>query len=375
MNILIITPDYPDKKRSVYTFVKQVAEQFVIQGHNCCVLAPYSITKNKSFYKKVIVEDVQGVGLITVLRPNHISLSNLSLCGFSPSTFFRNWAIKRALKKVPFNIDVVYAHFWRSGIEIYPFAKSKGLPLFVASGESQIPQGDINPRFSDFYDYVSGVICVSTKNMEESIGNGMATKEKCIVLPNAVNNHLFRLKDRALCRKQLNLPQDIFIVAFCGAFIHRKGVGVLSRALDSIDDKPVYSLFIGRPLEELPTCKNILSKGPISHNEIPTYLNAADIFVLPTLKEGCCNAIIEAMACGLPVVSSDRSFNWDVLNSNNSILVDPEDSKQVADSIIKLRDNIEYRMGLSEGALIMAKELTIEKRVNRIIDFIRSKIY
>lgn len=369
MNILIVTQDYPDAKRSVYTFVKELVDQFALMGHCCCVIAPYSITQNKAFYKYRKKE-----GNVIVLRPNHLSLSNWSFFGFRPSLFFRKRALNKALNDLPFVPDVIYAHFWRSGREIYPYAKNKGIPLFVATGESQIPTSDVSLAFKDFYNYVRGVICVSTKNLVESVNNGMTTKEKCIVLPNAINNNIFNLQNKELCRNKLNIPSNAFVVAFCGAFIHRKGVGVLSAAIDSIKEEDVYSLFMGRSLGEEPSCRNILFKGPVPHNDLSTYLNASDIFVLPTLNEGCCNAIIEAMACGLPIVSSDRSFNWDVLDSSNSILINPEDSSQVAAAIVRLRDDKDFRKVLSLGSLKKAGMLTIERRASKILEFINNKI-
>ena len=46
--------------------------------------------------------------------------------------------------------------------------------------------------------------------------------------------------------------------------------------------------------------QNILFSGRVPHAEVVTWLSAADVFALPTLSEGSCNAVIEAMACGLP---------------------------------------------------------------------------
>lgn len=118
----------------------------------------------------------------------------------------------------------------------------------------------------------------------------------------------------------------------------------------------------------------MLFDGRLLQQDIPVYLNAADVFVLPTLAEGCCNAIIEAMACGLPIISSNLPFNWDVLNDKNSILIDPNNIKQIADAIQRLRDCPELRFKMSEEALKTARELTIDKRAMRIIEFINNKI-
>ena len=369
MKILVISPDYPDQYRSIYTFVKGLVDQFTRMGHLCCVIAPYSITKNKGFssFRESYYND--GGGMMQILRPNFISLSNVKIMGFRPSLYFRRLALKRALKNLPFKPDVIYAHFWRSGREIYSFAKEQQIPLFVACGESLIPENDISPKYKDFYNYVRGVICVSTKNMEESIGNGMTIKEKCLIAPNAVNPLLFCQKDRIKCREELGYDKDAFIVAFCGTLCHRKGVKKLSDAIRQIKGRTVSSFFIGRNDNEIPNCEHVLFCGEIAHDRVATYLSASDVFVLPTLHEGCCNAIVEAMACGLPIVSSNLSFNKDILNEDNSILINPESEDEIATAIVRLRDDLPLRKKLSVGASKMAQTLTIEKRAEKIVDF------
>ncbi len=247
MNILIIVPDYPDNQRSVFTFVKQVVDKFASLGNNCYVIAPYRITFCHRYYKEYETQRNPDGSIVTILRPNHLSFSTISILGFSPSSFLRRLAIKHALKKLPWVPDVIYAHFWRCGREIYSYAKNNNIPLFIASGESQIPQDDVNENLIDFYNYVSGVICVSTKNMEESINLGLTKREKCIVLPNGIDKNLFFKKDKDECRIKLGVPKNAFIISFCGAFIHRKGVKILSEAIEIINDNNIYAIFLGRP--------------------------------------------------------------------------------------------------------------------------------
>ena len=95
---------------------------------------------------------------------------------------------------------------------------------------------------------------------------------------------------------------------------------------------------------------------------------------MPTLAEGCCNAIVEAMSCGLPVISSNLPFNWDVLDENNSILVDPKNVDAIADAIIKLRDDKNLREQMAASSLKKASALTIDQRASDIIHFIKSRI-
>lgn len=78
------------------------------------------------------------------------------------------------------------------------------------------------------------------------------------------------------------------------------------------------------------------------------------MFVLTALDDGCRNANVEAMACGLPVISSDLPFNWAVLNDENAILIDSLNIQQMADAIIELRDNPKRRLQISNAALLTA---------------------
>lgn len=369
MKILIVSPGYPDRFRTSYPFVKQLVDAFSRQGNDCFVISPYSITKNRRFYKKK-----ERDGDVLVYRPNYISFSSLRIGHVPVSTILRRIAVRRAYRWLPVKPDIIYCHFWICAMEGYSLALNNGIPLFVASGESTITSF-INPsRVSDrFRNTIRGVICVSTKNKEESIGLGLTTEEKCLVKPNAVNHNLFLRKDRTECRERLGFPQNAFIVCFVGAFIERKGVRRVAKAITHLNDSSVYSIFIGSG-DQTPDCNNILFKGRLCHDLIPDYLSASDVFVLPTLREGCCNAIVEAMACGLPVISSDRPFNKDILNASNSILIDPTSIEALSDAIEYLRDNPNSRMAMAGAALNTAKELTIDKRASDIIGFIKSKM-
>lgn len=368
MKILIVSHDYPHKREVRFPFVKQLVDEFSRQGHECCVLSPYNVLHNRHIFTKSESEMYPEIHLV---RPNYLSFGPHKLFGFSPSSYFDKKAHKRGLKKIPFVPDVIYCHFWASALFVYDYAKQHGIPLFVASGESAIKTSHKIP--SGFTDYVSGAICVSSKNRDESVNMGLVTEDKCIVIPNAVNSGLFKRMDKSECRKRLNVPDGAFVVSFVGWFDERKGSKRVEQALHDMSDSSTYAFFIGSgPLE--PECNNILFKGRLKHEEIPVYLNASDIFVLPTLREGCCNAVVEAMACGLPVVSSNLPFNWDVLNENNSIMIDPNDVNDIRRAIVRLRDDNTLRQNMSKNALKDAEDLNIEKRAKAIIEFMKQRI-
>lgn len=370
MRIVIVSYDYPDASRSVFPFVKQLVEEWARQGHECSVIAPNNFLKTRYWWSS----SKEPVGKVLVLRPNFLSVSGrLHIGRFKFTKFFHKRAVYRGLNSLSTKPDVIYCHFWESAMEAYPYAKENNIPLFVASGESDVKlMTPVAPK--GFSDYVRGVICVSSKNKNESIALSLAEASKCEVFPNAVNTKLFHLMDRLELRKRMGIPVDSFVIAFVGWFNERKGILRVVEALKKCGGAtPVYSFLIGSG-ELDPNVENVLFKGRLMHEQIPEYLNAADVFVLPTLREGCSNAVVEAMACGLPVVSSNLPFNWDVLNDTNSIMVDPMNVDEIAFAISTLRDDKEKRKKLSEGAIKKATELTINKRAANIIKFIENNI-
>ena len=372
MRICFVTQKYPGKhNQSDYAFVKQLVDEIAAQGNECYVVCPFNVFHYRT--TSTVSEHYSvGEGDVWVLRPWYFSFSNSNRFLRRVGNKFHQRALQKAFRMMPSMPDAIYGHFWHSAYEGYGFAKRHNIPLFVASGESEIRKLFSLPSdLDEFSKYVSGVICVSSKNRDESIGMGLTTVKKCGIFPNAVNVELFHKRDKATCRQQLGLPQNDFIMAFVGWFNERKGSQRLAEAIRRIEG--VKSIFIGKGDME-PKCDGILFKGALPHDKVPEYLGVADCFVLPTRAEGCCNAVVEAMACGLPVISSNLSFNWDVLDESNSIMVDPDNIDEIANAIQRMRDDTALREKLTTGALRKAESLTIEQRAKAIIEFIESKI-
>lgn len=378
MNICVISSSYPNENGIGNTFVEQLVNAMTRLGHRCIVISPLNTFGNKlaSEYKEHEVKILEEGQTVDVYRPR-IWNRNFPLLSISTSRFLAQRAIERTIRKYNLEFDVFYCHFFASGILAWHYAHKHGIPLFVATGESKIVQNLQKPCFSftweKFKNDTKGVVCVSSKNMEECIERGYAAKEKCKVFPNGANLDLFKPLDRIKCRQQIGLKEDDFLLITVGEFSDRKGQNRIIKAVDILSDKTIKTCFIGAG-ETIADRDYVFYKGKISHNDLPIYINAADVFVLPTLREGCCNAIVEALACGLPVVSSDRKFNYDILDESNSIMVDPEDVNQIAAAIKQLRDDEKKREFLSKGALEKSQSLSIKQRASNILSFIQENM-
>ncbi|MBQ3415894.1 MAG: glycosyltransferase family 4 protein [Clostridia bacterium] len=379
-NMCIITDGYPSDKRIVNTFVEQLINKFADFDINCYVIAPQSLTriwfkgfpKNPKEYYRV---NENGKS-IKVYSPYYFTFSNKKT--IINTNKINLYSFEKSVKKIFYKLsktikfDVIYAHFiFPSAIVANKLSKRNNIPVYFAYGENTSYTIDYLgiEKTKKLLDGINGVISVSTENKKRLIDNNIIPEKLIRVFPNAINNNIFYKKDKMKAREKLGFAKNDFILAFVGRFVNVKGIDRLCDTLNLINNKNIKAIFIGEGNIK-PNYKNTIFEGTIQHNEIADYLSASDIFVLPTTAEGCCNAIIEALACGIPVISSKESFNDDILDDSCSIRINTMNVLEIKEAIERLYNDIKLREKLSEGALYMAKKFEIQNRAKGIIEFI-----
>lgn len=381
-SITVIADDYPAKGHVEYVFVQQLVHAIINMGIKVTVVAPQSIVHNivrrKRPLPKYSIETTEKGIAYDVYRPYKLSFGNKDFFSRITQCFNRK-VITSIINKI--DSDILYSHFWNNALPVYEYAIKNGKKLFVACGEGDDAIENMIKTISKeskerLSSAVTGVISVSTENKRKCIGFGLSKKEDISVFPNCVNTAIFHKQDVTDIKRQLGINDDDFVIGFVGNFIPRKGPDRIAKAITKLNDSQIKVMFIGVPYMGYPydfDCPGIIHKGAIEHDLLPQYLNCADVFVMPTQKEGCCNAIVEALAIGLPVISSDGAFNDDILDENNSIRINPNDVDAIAAAIKKIKEDEILRNNMAEYTLSRHTEYSIEGRAKRIIDFINKQ--
>jgi glycosyltransferase involved in cell wall biosynthesis len=176
--------------------------------------------------------------------------------------------------------DVIHAHYVFSGIIARLQWRS---PLVVSfHGEPARVVGILSRMLAPFVDAVT----VTSLAHKEQIG-----RRDAYVVPCGVDLNLFAPMPGEEARRRLNLPQDKKLVLFAGLVRPEKRVDIIQAAVDLVhrQDEAVELV--------------IATRQP--HHMMPLYMNACDVLVLASDYEGSPVVIKEAMACNLPIVSTD----------------------------------------------------------------------
>ena len=375
MHICFITNKYPNKiDKNKTIFLKKLVDEIAAQGINCSVVCPVPTNINRK-YKHLSMRQKEGD--VTIYYPRYFGLGQKNYFGFNPAkitTHFFEKAVEETLNKEKSlkGVDIFYAHFVTpAGITAARLGRKYNKPAFLAYGEStswtiqHFGRKAVKKELAS----LAGTIAVSSRNKKMILD--YVSPGSVGVFLNAIDTELFKPIDKKTARRKLGFNEKDFIVSFVGSFDSRKGIDRLETAIDSFGGE--VKLAAAGTGGIVPTSKNCIWNKTVSHNDLPIFYSASDIFVLPTRNEGCCNAIIEAMGCGIPIISSDKDFNYDILNEANSILINPEEWKEIRNAIKLLMGNEDLKLKLSKNALNTAKKLTIKNRAKAIIEFIKEK--
>jgi UDP-glucose:(heptosyl)LPS alpha-1,3-glucosyltransferase len=188
-------------------------------------------------------------------------------------------------------------------------------------------------------------IAVSQNVVEDMEHLYHVPQERMLVIPNGYDPHQCsasrRLSLRDGRRKELGLSPDDLALLLVANEYHRKGLAVLLEAMAEIGDGRLKLFLVGRMspaayvnrIKELGLQERVRYCGPT--NDVSEYHAAADLFVLPTQYEAFGSVIVEALASGLPVITTALAGAAVVIREdvNGLLLRDPHSSEELARSL------------------------------------------
>lgn len=246
-------------------------------------------------------------------------------------------------------LDVIDAHFgYPEGAGCMRVARRLGIPTFITirGFENEfLNRPGVGTQLLDAMRSATGCISVSHSLKELAVRNGVAD-ERVRVVPNAVDVGTFHPGDRADARASIGVDGATPLVVSVGHLISRKRHHVLIEAFARVQRRfpnamlaiigarsfePDYPGQLQAQIDALGLTATAKVLGNVPPASVATWLRAADVFALGTQREGCCNALLEALATGLPAVTTPAGDNaWFVEEGINGYLVPIDDVDAMA---------------------------------------------
>lgn len=270
-------------------------------------------------------------------------------------------------------VDIIHAHrVFPIGYVSMLLARRLGLPCAISAHGSDIHTHPLRSKKIHKFTRktiaeADQLLAVST-DLANSIQRLENPRNPIRVVYNGIDLDLFQpILPKADLRRLLRLPEKGIGICFAGRITRDKGVQELMSAFESLSDaNPTIWLLIigGGPLKEalrlkLNTLNNrVFFAGQVPHDEMVKYLNAADIFVMASYKEGASLVVLEAMACGLPVVATSVGIVPELAIGNICGFVIPARETYPLTSALQglIRDEeLRLRMGKAARDTIVAR--------------------
>ena len=288
-------------------------------------------------------------------------------------------------------VDIIHAHFaYPEGFVGLIVKKRTGRPLLVTLHGVDIltePTVNYGCRLDPEIDHVvrrvlseaDRVIAASTSTYKTALRLG-CTRSKLALIPNAVDVKRFDSGiDKFRARRKLGLT-DKPTVFTLRAHEPQKGIEYLIRAVPPVlREVPNANFVIGGEgslrgyheslAEEIGVSANVVFAGGISHDQLPYFYSACDVFVIPSVVEAFGLVTIEAMACGKPVVGTNVGGIPDTIAEGmNGFLVKPRDPESLAERITLLLESprLRERMGKA-GREIAERKFSMAERIDKIL--------
>lgn len=198
------------------------------------------------------------------------------------------------------------------------------------------------------------IVAVSHRVKEEAIRHYGVPADKILVIHNGIDSNDFRPSDEArrLIRNQIGLQDSEYMLLFVGSGFRRKGLEYAIRAVDRVPSAKLVVAGEGRATAH----PRVLMLG--RRSDVAHLYAAADAFIFPTLYDPFPNAVLEAMASGIPAIVSRVAGVSEVIDTDSIVVEDPMNIDELAAAVKRLEDPaVRKPMGEAARRKAMARPL------------------
>jgi UDP-glucose:(heptosyl)LPS alpha-1,3-glucosyltransferase len=196
---------------------------------------------------------------------------------------------------------------------------------------------------------VKRVICNSRFVAEQIMNRFGYPEERIDIIPNGVPYLEFSKGDRALGRRKLGLSPDDYVVLLVGAGAERKGHAIARQAVRRLRNQHARLLIVDKP-------------PPVA---MPHVYAAADVFLLPTLYDPFANVTLEALAAGLPVITSAQNGASEIIeNEIDGFVLPRADDDKLLVHLLKYLAEPDHRAHFREPAQALAQQFDLARNLN-----------
>jgi len=379
-NLFVISNSFPNEDNTFVggIFVKEQIKYLRRYFDNVYVVSPVAF--GMEYLRKTKHFDYQFDN-VRVFFPKYVNNPLFWYYGRSHWVDLESRAIISLIEKEDLHFDVIHAHFtWPSGAVAIKMKQNYSVPAIITEHTSVTFLKAIETRdgiFKGVWSKADKIIRVKESDVSV-FDRANVPLQNVSAVPNGYDGKKFHPINTQECRVKLNLPLDKKLILNVGnLYSEIKGHTYLIKAISQIvtNRQDILCIIIGSGRLRSALERQIRSRGLESyvilaggkpHDEIPLWMNAADLFVLPSLNEGNPTAMFEALGCGVPFIGTKVGGVPEIITSDEyGLLVEPANAKDLAEKILIALDREWNR----EAILAYAEQFTwdtISKKIEKI---------
>ena len=226
---------------------------------------------------------------------------------------------------------------------------------------------------------LNGMVVPSHPMLDILKNYGITTHAK--VIPTGIEPESFIPGDRPAFRKNHNIPQERPVLLYVGRVAHEKNIGFLLKVVEQVRKEIPDVLFViagegparkslEQEVQELRLIENVMFMGYLDrHTELNSCYQSADIFIFSSRTETQGLVLLEAMAQGVPVVSTAELGTRDVLTEGLGVWIAQEELVDFSEKVIKMLGNVDGRKDLGAKGRDYAHGWSASAQAKRLLEF------